>query len=71
MSFRRSARVVLLQDIYAASDGSLIERAGARGVVQRDTGSFVIVRFIASGYTISVRSDRLRNENAALLKGEA
>ncbi len=51
MRFRPGARVVLLCRVQS-------ERAGARGVVLRDTGSVAVVRF-ESGRTMPVSSDLL------------
>ena len=61
MRFRDGARVVLLQDVRLTG-GAVVEPAGARGVVQRDTGAVVIVAF-ESGRTMPVVSDKLGNEN--------
>jgi len=59
MRFAQSARVVLLRPIRQGN--ALIESAGAQGVVERERGSVVIVRFTASGRTMPVKSDLLAN----------
>jgi len=51
MRFREGARVVLLRAVQS-------EPAGARGVVQRDTGAVVIVKF-ESGQTMPITSEKL------------
>ena len=57
MRFHRGSRVVLLEAVQG-------EPAGARGVVERDAGFVVIVRF-ESGTTMSVRSDKLGADQLA------
>jgi hypothetical protein len=58
--FPHGARVVLLQDVRLTG-GAVVEPAGARGVVKRDTGSVAIVAF-ESGRTMPVVSDKLCKE---------
>ena len=70
MRFAQHARVVLLRSLRDAASGALIEPAGAQGVVERERGSVVIVRFIASGRTMSVKSARFGNGKALPQKGE-
>ena len=55
MKFQHGSRVVLLQPVQG-------EPKGAHGVVQRDTGSVVIVRFEESGRTVPIASEKLGND---------
>jgi hypothetical protein len=55
--FAHGRSVVLLQPVRAAS-GDVVEPAGTRGVVQRETGAVVIVRF-EDGRTISIATEKL------------
>jgi len=59
MRFAQAARVVLLRPIRQGN--ALIEPVGAQGIVERERGSVVIVRFTASGRTLPVKSDLLAN----------
>jgi hypothetical protein len=57
MKFSRRHHVVLLEPVRAAG-GAVVEPAGARGGVLRDTGAVVIVAF-ESGRTMPVITDKL------------
>jgi hypothetical protein len=61
MRFAHGSRVVLLQDVRLTG-GAVVEPAGARGVVKRDTGSIVIVAF-EDGRTMPVTSEKLGTDS--------